>query len=136
MDDEKKSAAAKCLYDLTQAIHRGSAWFKYLPILGCELLHLAPYARMGTMSHAVFAKRLAVVVELLQAIQPAPLPKGKPGRRGYPREALEFASDLRRKYPLLKSHNLWKMCREKFSEDDLPPDANSFRSWLNRKRSN
>lgn len=63
-------------------------------------------------------------------------PKGKPGRRGYPLEALEYAKELRRANPNIKAARLRKLCLAKFSEDDLPPDADSFRRWLNRKRAN
>lgn len=63
-------------------------------------------------------------------------PKGKPGRRGYPVEALDYAKELRRKNPTKKATWLRNQCLAKFSEDDLPPDADSFRRWLNRRRAN
>jgi hypothetical protein len=62
--------------------------------------------------------------------------KGKPGRRGYPIEAWKYARDLRTHNPGLKVEAIMLKCRERFSQDDLPPDSGSFRSWLNRKRSN
>jgi hypothetical protein len=62
--------------------------------------------------------------------------KGTPGRRGYPLEALEYAKKLRHDNPTMKVQALRMKCLEKFSEDDLPPDADSFRRWLNRKRAN
>lgn len=60
--------------------------------------------------------------------------KGQPGRRGYPLKALRYALNLRKKNPHLKAHSLRQKCLEKFHEDELPPDADSFRSWLNRPR--
>jgi hypothetical protein len=78
-------------------------------------------------------------VELLAACldaPDAPPPKGRPGRRGYSLEALRYAKELRRQYPNKEAKELRAMCLKKFSKDDLPPDADSFRSWLNRKRTN
>ncbi len=60
--------------------------------------------------------------------------KGKVGRRGYPLNALNYARELRRKNPLMKSSTLRRECLKKFSDDDLPPDGESFRRWLNRHR--
>jgi len=62
--------------------------------------------------------------------------KGKPGRRGYPLKALDYAKKLRVKNPTMKAAAIRMKCLERFSEDDLPPDAESFRRWLNRKRAN
>jgi len=62
--------------------------------------------------------------------------KGKPGRRGYPIKVLEFAMSLRKKDPLLKAHAIRLRCLEKFSEDEMPPDGDSFRAWMNRNRTN
>ncbi len=72
---------------------------------------------------------------------PRPLPandatKGRPGRRGYPLKALDYARKLRVKNPTLKAHLLRRECLKQFSEEDLPPDGESFRRWLNRKRAN
>jgi hypothetical protein len=134
--DDGTSAAAQCLQDLIHAVRReNAAWFIYLPILGVELLDLAPEARMG-MSHSAFAKRLSVAVEILRKLQPASSARGRPGRRGYPREALAYAQELRKKNPEMKAHVIRQMCLKKFSEDDLPPDAAAFRGWLNRPRTN
>jgi len=66
----------------------------------------------------------------------APAVKGMPGRRGYPREALEYAKTIRTQHPTMKASAIRRECLEKFSEDDLPPDAESFRRWMNRKRAN
>jgi hypothetical protein len=63
-------------------------------------------------------------------------PKGKPGRRGYPIAAWQYARKLRAKNPQMKAHSLRAECLKRFSEDDLPPDGDSFRRWLNRKRAN
>jgi hypothetical protein len=62
------------------------------------------------------------------------VPKGKPGRPGYPLEALEYARELRGKNPGMKTAQVRRLCLEKFSRDELPPDTDSFRRWLNRKR--
>jgi hypothetical protein len=67
---------------------------------------------------------------------PAKSVRGQPGRRGYPLEALKYAQELRQKNPSLKAHALRGECLKKFPEDDLPPDGESFRAWLNRKRTN
>ncbi len=91
-------------------------------------------------------KALAALQTHLPAINAAlagrpPLPdkddtrvRGTPGRRGYSLEALRYALDLRAKNPDLKAHALRKSCLEHYREDDLPPDADSFRAWLNRPR--
>jgi len=62
--------------------------------------------------------------------------KGTPGRRGYPLEALNHARQLRAKHPTMKAAALRTECLKHFPEDDLPPDGESFRRWLNRKRAN
>lgn len=62
-------------------------------------------------------------------------PKGKAGRRGYPLEALNYARELRRNDPSKKVHVIRQECLEKFKYD-LPPDDESFRRWMNRKRAN
>jgi hypothetical protein len=61
---------------------------------------------------------------------------GKPGRRGYPLDALQYAKKLRAEHPMMKATAIRGECLKHFSEDDLPPDAESFRRWLNRKRAN
>jgi hypothetical protein len=63
-----------------------------------------------------------------------PIPKGKPGRRGYPLEALEYALNLREKNPEMKAAALYNKCLKKFSEDDLPINHEAFRRWLTRPR--
>ena len=62
--------------------------------------------------------------------------KGRPGRRGYPLEALDYAQKLRAENQMMKAHSLRLECLKHFPETDLPPDAESFRRWLNRKRAN
>jgi hypothetical protein len=62
--------------------------------------------------------------------------KGTPGRRGYPVEALEYAKELRERNPRMKAVWLRNQCLKKFHKDDLPPHADSFRAWMNRKRTN
>jgi hypothetical protein len=61
---------------------------------------------------------------------------GRPGRRGYPLEALAYARKLRAENPQMKAAAIRKQCLALFPEDDLPPDPESFRRWLNRKRAN
>lgn len=63
-------------------------------------------------------------------------PKGKPGRRGYPLEALGYALKLRGLNPMMKASKIRGECLKRFSEHELPPDGESFRAWLNRKRTN
>jgi hypothetical protein len=63
-------------------------------------------------------------------------PKGKAGRRGYPLDALAYAKQLRTENPSMKAVAIRKKCLDHFSEDDLPPDPESFRRWMNRKRAN
>jgi hypothetical protein len=61
--------------------------------------------------------------------------KGIPGRRGYPLDALEKARQLRRNNPTWKLTQIRNQClKDGIHEDNLPPDADSFRRWLNRKR--
>jgi hypothetical protein len=135
-DDDRVADAASCLHDLARGVRKNAGWFKYLPnITNTCLLSLASDACMG-MPHAVFAKRLAVAVELLRTLQLRSTVKGKPGRRGYPLEALKYAQELRKQNPAMKAHVIRRMCLQEFSEDDLPPDGDSFRTWLNRKRTN
>jgi len=62
--------------------------------------------------------------------------RGCPGRRGYPREALAYAQRLRRDNPDMKASTLRAKCLEKFDKDDLPPNGEAFRRWLNRPRKN
>jgi hypothetical protein len=62
--------------------------------------------------------------------------KGKPGRRGYPLEVLQYAHKLRQKHPTMKVHTIRQKCLERYSVDDMPLDTDSFRTWLNRKRTN
>ena len=61
-------------------------------------------------------------------------PKGRPGRKGYPLEALEKAHEIRRKHPHWKAVQIRRECLNHFSEEDLPPDGDSFRRWMNRSR--
>jgi hypothetical protein len=63
-------------------------------------------------------------------------PKGKPGRRGYPLKALNYARNLRKRRPMMKAAAIRAQCLKRFSADELPPNAETFRSWLNRKRTN
>jgi hypothetical protein len=67
---------------------------------------------------------------------PTDATKGQPGRRGYPLKALDHALRLRKNNPTMKAHAIRLECLKHFSEDDLPPDGESFRRWLNRKRAN
>jgi hypothetical protein len=62
--------------------------------------------------------------------------KGKPGRRGYPIEALNYAFKLRQENPTMKVHTIRARCLKRFSEDDLPLETDAFRRWLNRHRAN
>lgn len=62
--------------------------------------------------------------------------QGEPGRRGYSLEALRYALELRKSNPQLKAMLIRKQCLQKFSQDDLPPDPDTFRAWLNRPRKN
>jgi hypothetical protein len=83
----------------------------------------------------VSASRLAEVVPALEEFLVADTnAKGTPGRRGYPLKALGFAKELRAKNPKMKLVEIRNKCLKCFSEDDLPPDLDSFRRWLNRKR--
>jgi hypothetical protein len=63
-------------------------------------------------------------------------PKGRPGRPGYPLEARRYARELRRQNPHMKTQAILNKCLEKFAPDDLPPEVDSFRRWLNRPRKN
>jgi hypothetical protein len=67
---------------------------------------------------------------------PAAVAKGTRGRRGYPIEALNYARQLRSENPHMKAHAIRQACLKKYSEDDMPPDDDSFRRWLNRRRAN
>jgi hypothetical protein len=62
--------------------------------------------------------------------------RGKAGRRGYPLEALTYALKLREKNPEMTASKLRRKCLKEFSEDDLPPDGDAFRRWLNRPLKN
>jgi hypothetical protein len=77
-----------------------------------------------------------LVRELVGAASGRPPAKGKPGRRGYPARALSYAKKLREDNPQMKAAAIRRKCLERFSEDDLPPDPDSFRRWLNRERAN
>jgi hypothetical protein len=76
--------------------------------------------------------------ELRELVEHTPaneqLPRSRPGRRGYSLEALQYARQLKADNPQQKSTWLRNRCLEKFSADDLPADADSFRRWLNRLR--
>jgi hypothetical protein len=94
----------------------------------------------GLTTEQADAMQLEIAAKELQDITAIASPtagiKGTPGRRGYPIAALEYAKGLRRKNPRLKAHSLRQECLKKFAEDDLPPDGESFRRWLNRRRAN
>ncbi len=64
------------------------------------------------------------------------VPKGILGRRGYPIEALNYAIELRKKNPAMKVAKLRAECQKRFSTNELPPNNEAFRAWLNRKRTN
>jgi hypothetical protein len=67
----------------------------------------------------------------------AATPKGKRGRRGYPLKALKFAQKLRTKHRMMKAAEIRGEClRAGFDKNELPPDVESFRRWLNRPRAN
>jgi hypothetical protein len=91
--DDRVCQAATCLADLAAAVSEDAEWFRYLPsgITTTCLLSLAPGARMG-MPHAMFAKRLAVAVELLRKVQSTNPIKEVPGRR---RTTVDDANDTR-----------------------------------------
>jgi hypothetical protein len=63
-------------------------------------------------------------------------PKGKPGRRGYPVEAWNHARKLREHFPNMKAAAIRRQCLKHFPQDDVPRTTESFRSWLNRRRTN
>jgi hypothetical protein len=135
--EDAQLAATRCLTDLIKAVRRGGAarWFVYLPIFGDELLALVPNPQMG-MSHAAFAKRLGVAVELLRRVQPDLPGKGKPGRRGFSGEMMDYALKLREQRPGMKAEAILAACRERFPEEDLPIDGNSLRACMSRRRRN
>jgi hypothetical protein len=84
-------------------------------------------------------RELLVLARDLERGQGARPRRGLPrrrGRRGYPLKALKYARRLRKLNPSMKAHVLRQKCLEKFHEDDLPPDGESFRRWLNRHRAN
>jgi hypothetical protein len=85
--------------------------------------------------HETIRRLLDLAKEKARLTQSAPS-KGRPGRRGYSLAALAYAQELRRDNPGMKAQEILGMCRKKFGEDNLPPDADAFRSWLNRKRTN
>jgi hypothetical protein len=65
-----------------------------------------------------------------------PRPRGRPGRRStYSPAVLEFAFELLRQDPDQKLEAIRIACRRKFGERGVPPDYESFRSWLRRNRS-
>jgi hypothetical protein len=88
--------------------------------------------RIPNLKREMYA--LAILIPKLA--EAAGTPKGKPGRRGYPLKALDYAKRLKRKHPGMKAEMLRRMCLQKFSEDNLPPDGPSFRAWLTRERTN
>jgi hypothetical protein len=122
--------------------HNSSDRPSYHPILFSVNLDGGPADRLLALG-ANLKKALEGVMKLAGAtadvgaavVQDA-VPRGKPGRRGYPVEALNYARELRRNNPTMKAHVIRQRCLKKFSEDDLPPDPESFRRWLNRKRAN
>jgi len=61
-------------------------------------------------------------------------PKGQPGRRGYPLEALAEACEIRSQHPDWKAERIRRECLKHFLAEDLPRTAESFRSWMNRPR--
>lgn len=108
-------------------------------------------ARNITTAQATANDAIAELIRVRDVIFPAARPprakrrrspnkvatqKGIAGRRGYPLEALSHAKELRAKHPSMKAHSLRQECLKKFAADDLPPDADSFRRWLNRPRAN
>ncbi len=70
------------------------------------------------------------------AKQKLPAAKGKPGRRGYPVEVWNHAKKLREENPSMKVITIRKQCLEKFSEEDVPPTVDAFRTFMNRQRTN
>jgi hypothetical protein len=72
--------------------------------------------------------RLAMLRRQLASL----IPKGRPGRIGYPVKAKKFALKLREKNPNLTAKELREACLKKFDADDMPPDDGSFRRWMNR----
>jgi hypothetical protein len=132
-DEGDRCAAVRCLSDLINAVRRDVAWFFYLPILGVELLDIFPGARMG-MSHAAFAKRLGVAVELLRKVGPQPPLRRRPGPAGYSDEVISFALELREKYPQMKARAILAECRKMFPDEELPLDGNALRACMSRRR--
>jgi hypothetical protein len=65
-DDDELVETATCWRDLVRLVRRDAEWLDYnlSSMYNFELVSRAPNARMG-MPHAVFAKRLAVAIELL-----------------------------------------------------------------------
>jgi hypothetical protein len=80
--------------------------------------------------------RLRVVVAGLQGPPPPPPQgkrvKGQPGRPPYSLKALRYALQLKKKG--MRVQEILGACKKKFPADDLPPEVDAFRSWLNRKR--
>ena len=125
---------ATCFRELADDVRKKVDWFKFLPCSVTCLQSLAPKATMG-MPHRVFERRLGVAIELLQkVISSSPQIKGKPGRRGYPNDALTFAKQLRVQHPTMTVGEIRRKCLEKFPEHSLPAEVNAFRAWLNRRR--
>jgi hypothetical protein len=92
---------------------------------------LAPLERIPWLETAIGTART-----MKQPTDSAKERRGKPGRRGYPLKALNYAKKLRKKHPDMKAHTIRQKCLQRFPETDLPPNADSFRRWLNRPRAN
>jgi hypothetical protein len=78
------------------------------------------------------------VVERAQLLakQARPVARGKAGRRGYPKKALDYAIGLRGRHPTMTLADIRERCVEKFGKDSVPYSVDAFRHWLNRKRTN
>jgi hypothetical protein len=79
-----------------------------------------------------------VALEIADAAPPAdtppPLPpKGRLGRRGYSREVLNYARELRKEHQDMKVRTIMRKCKERFPDEDMPDEENAFRTWLNRR---
>jgi hypothetical protein len=60
--------------------------------------------------------------------------KGMRGRPGYPLKALNYARKLRAANRRMTASEIRDLCLKIFTEDELPPDGEGFRRWLNRRR--